>query len=96
MTTLSSREAKELVDQFFDEIRSALETGEDVKLSKFGVFRLLDKPQRPGRNPTTGELVAVTTRSVTTFHASRALSGAVQEASKKRPEVVGGKQPKVA
>ena len=52
---LSKRDAKELVELFFEEIRRALENGEQVKLSGFGNFDLRDKNQRPGRNPKTGE-----------------------------------------
>ena len=46
---LNKREAKELVECFFEEIRSALESGTPVKLSGFGNFDLRDKNQRPGR-----------------------------------------------
>ena len=53
---LSKREAKDLVESFFEEIRIALETGNDVKLSGFGNFELRDKSSRPGRNPKTGEV----------------------------------------
>src|SRR5690606_26268769 len=48
---LNKREAKDMVETFFDEIRGALERGGCVKLSGFGNFQLRDKPQRPGRNP---------------------------------------------
>ncbi|MFD2405721.1 HU family DNA-binding protein [Azorhizophilus paspali] len=51
---LNKREAKELVELFFEEIRQALEHNEQVKLSGFGNFDLRDKRQRPGRNPKTG------------------------------------------
>jgi integration host factor subunit alpha len=51
---LNKREAKEVVESFFEEIRSALENGEQVKLSGFGNFDLREKKQRPGRNPKTG------------------------------------------
>ena len=74
---LNKREAKEMVDAFFDEIRLALERGESVKLSGFGNFQLRDKPQRPGRNPKTGEEIAITARRVVTFHASQKLKAAV-------------------
>ncbi len=40
---LSKRDAKELVELFFEEIRRALENGEQVKLSGFGNFDLRDK-----------------------------------------------------
>jgi len=77
---LNKREAKDMVDAFFDEIRQALERGESVKLSGFGNFQLRDKPQRPGRNPKTGEEIAITARRVVTFHASQKLKAAVAEA----------------
>ena len=52
---LNKREAKDLVDIFFEEIRTALENGDSVKLSGFGNFQLRTKPQRPGRNPKQGK-----------------------------------------
>ena len=56
---LNKREAKDMVETFFDEIRNALERGESVKLSGFGNFQLRDKPQRPGRNPKTLSLIHI-------------------------------------
>jgi integration host factor subunit alpha len=78
---LNKREAKEMVDGFFDEIGLALERGETVKLSGFGNFQLRDKPTRPGRNPKTGEEIAITARRVVTFHASQKLKATVIEGS---------------
>lgn len=76
---LNKREAKDMVETFFDEIRNALERGESVKLSGFGNFQLRDKPQRPGRNPKTGEEIPISARRVVTFHASQKLKGMVDE-----------------
>jgi len=78
---LNKREAKDMVETFFDEIRNALERGEAVKLSGFGNFQLRDKPQRPGRNPKTGEEIPITARRVVTFHASQKLKSMVEEAN---------------
>ena len=78
---LNKREAKDMVETFFDEIRNALERGESVKLSGFGNFQLRDKPQRPGRNPKTGEEIPITARRVVTFHASQKLKSMVEETS---------------
>ncbi|HJV83098.1 MULTISPECIES: integration host factor subunit alpha [Oxalobacteraceae] len=80
---LNKREAKDMVETFFDEIRNALERGESVKLSGFGNFQLRDKPQRPGRNPKTGEEIPITARRVVTFHASQKLKSMVEAASGK-------------
>ena len=74
---LNRQESKDMVQAFFDEIRVTLELGDSVKLSGFGNFQLRDKPQRPGRNPKTGETVPITARRVLTFHASSKLKGAV-------------------
>src|SRR2546421_8175942 len=70
---LNKREAKDMVERFFEEIRIALESGDSVKLSGFGNFQLREKPQRPGRNPKTGEETPITARRVVTLHASQKL-----------------------
>jgi integration host factor subunit alpha len=76
---LNKREAKDLVDQFFEEIRADLENGWQVKISGFGNFSLRDKGARPGRNPKTGEEVSVTARRVVTYKASQRLKDLVEK-----------------
>jgi integration host factor subunit alpha len=76
---LNKREAKDMVDSFYEEVRAALQNGNGVKLSGFGNFQLRDKPQRPGRNPKTGEEVKITARRVVTFHASQKLKAMVEK-----------------
>ena len=63
---LNKREAKELIECFFEEIKKTLENGNDIKLSGFGNFMLRDKLPRPGRNPKTGEEVTISSRRVVT------------------------------
>ncbi|BCL74561.1 hypothetical protein JHS3_02970 [Jeongeupia sp. HS-3] len=75
---LNKREAKDMVEAFFEEIRLSLAEGDVVKLSGFGNFQLRDKPQRPGRNPKTGEEIPISARRVVTFHASQKLKGLVE------------------
>jgi integration host factor subunit alpha len=74
----SKREAKDLVDAFFDTVRAALESNESVKLSGFGNFDLRDKRQRPGRNPKTGEEIPITARRVVTFKPGQKLRERVE------------------
>lgn len=76
---LNKREAKELVELFFEEVRSALENGEQVKLSGFGNFILRNKNQRPGRNPKTGEEIPITARRVVTFRPGQKLKARVED-----------------
>jgi integration host factor subunit alpha len=75
---LNKREAKEMVDIFFEEIRTALEKGEQVKLSGFGNFDLRDKKERPGRNPKTGQEIPITARRVVTFRPGQKLRTRVE------------------
>ena len=76
---LNKREAKDMVEGFFEEIRVKLEQKEEVKLSCFGNFQLCDKPQRPRRNPKTGEQIAILARHVVTFNPSEKLKSLVEE-----------------
>lgn len=78
---LNKREAKELVELFFEEIRKSLENGEVVKLSGFGNFNLRDKRERPGRNPKTGEEIPITARRVVTFRGGHKLKSRVENYS---------------
>lgn len=75
---LNKREARELVDLMFDEMREALSNGEQVKLSGFGNFDLRDKRTRPGRNPKTGEPIPITPRRVVTFRPGQKLKARVE------------------
>jgi integration host factor subunit alpha len=75
---LNKREAKEMVERFFEEVRMALERGEQVKLSGFGNFDLREKKQRPGRNPKTGEEIPISARRVVTFRAGQKLKARVE------------------
>ena len=75
---LNKREAKDMVETFFDEIRQALERGESVKLSGFGNFDLREKKERPGRNPKTGEEIPITARRVVTFRPGQKLKSRVE------------------
>ena len=75
---LNKREAKELVEIFFEEVRVALELGHEVKLSGFGNFILRDKNKRPGRNPKTGEEIPISARRVVTFRPGQKLKARVE------------------
>ena len=75
---LNKREAKELVEAFFEEIRVALESGKNVKLSGFGNYILRDKNERPGRNPKTGEEIPISARRVVTFRPGQKLKAKVE------------------
>lgn len=75
---LNKREAKDMVELFFEEIKSSLEQGQQVKISGFGKFELRDKNSRPGRNPKTGEEIPITARRVVTFRSGQKLKARVE------------------
>lgn len=76
---LNKREAKDLVETFFEELRALLENGKQVRLSGFGNFNLRDKNSRPGRNPKTGQSIPISARRVVTFHAGQKLKARVEK-----------------
>tara|TARA_Y100000748_G_scaffold40515_1_gene29868 strand:+ start:125 stop:427 length:303 start_codon:yes stop_codon:yes gene_type:complete len=76
---LNKREVKDIVELFFDEIRTALESGNQVKISGFGNFDLRDKSERPGRNPKTGEEIPISARRVVTFRPGQKLKQRVEQ-----------------
>ena len=70
---LNKVESKELVEALFEEIKKSLINNEEVKLSGFGNFKILNKRERPGRNPKTGEPAIISARKVVTFKAGQKL-----------------------
>lgn len=75
---LNKREAKEIVELFFEEIKASLEVGDSAKISSFGNFELRDKSERPGRNPKTGEEIPISARRVVTFRPGQKLKARVE------------------
>lgn len=78
---LSRHECAALVERTLDLIVEALEKGETVKLSGFGVFQVRAKRARMGRNPKTGEPAAIDPRRVISFRASQVMKARVDSAN---------------
>lgn len=76
---LNKKEAKDFIEHFFEIMCHVLETGDEIKLSKFGNFITRFKGARPGRNPKTGDPVEITARTVVTFHAGQKLKARVEQ-----------------
>ena len=69
----SKKEASELVELVFSELKKTLQNGEKVKISGFGNFVVRGKSERIGRNPQTGEQIKISARRVLTFRPSQVL-----------------------
>ncbi|HEX2581964.1 MAG TPA: integration host factor subunit alpha [Dongiaceae bacterium] len=78
---LSRHESSQLVDQILEEIVDTLVQGESVKISSFGSFLVRMKSERVGRNPKTGQEVAIRPRRVLVFRASHVLKDRVKKGS---------------
>ncbi|RMH08104.1 MAG: integration host factor subunit alpha [Nitrospirae bacterium] len=68
---VSKTEAVELVEYVLECMKTELQKGEPVKIAGFGNFTVRSKGERKGRNPRTGEEIAITPRRVVTFRASQ-------------------------
>ena len=69
-----------LVERTLELIIDALEDGQTVKLSGFGVFQVRAKRARMGRNPKTGESARIEPRRVIGFHASQVMKARIDAA----------------
>lgn len=76
---LTRQDCAEMVERTLDLIAEALEEGEVVKLSGFGVFQVRSKNARMGRNPKTGEPAAIDPRRVISFRASQVMKARVDD-----------------
>lgn len=74
---IAHRQAASLVDQVLEEISETLIKGENVTLCNFGKFVIVEKKERKGRNPRTGDFALVKSRKVVSFRASKYLKAAV-------------------
>jgi integration host factor subunit alpha len=70
---ISRNESSSFVERILEEVVTALENDETVKISSFGTFSVRNKKLRMGRNPKTGEEVPITPRRVVTFRPSHVL-----------------------
>jgi integration host factor subunit alpha len=67
------QEAAKAVEILFDEIKSELKNGNNVRISRFASFILREKRARNARNPKTGEMIRIRPRTVLIFKPSKQL-----------------------
>ena len=70
---MSFREAKEVVELILDSMKTRLVEGENVKLTGFGTFNVIERKGRLGRNPQTGDRIQLEPSRYVTFRPSRLL-----------------------
>lgn len=81
----SKKEAADLVELVFDQIKNTLAQGQKIKISGFGNFIVREKRARVGRNPQTGESIEISARRVLTFRPSQVLRAEVNASLEGKP-----------
>lgn len=76
-TGLTKKESTEALEQVLSIMKSALERGENLKISGFGHFVVKEKKDRKGRNPQTGETITIGARRILTFKPSSVLKSRI-------------------
>jgi DNA-binding protein HU-beta len=74
---MTKRDADRAVTAFCEAVEEALARGERVSLVGFGTFEVRERPARQGRNPQTGQTIAIPAGRVPAFKAGKALKDSV-------------------
>jgi integration host factor subunit alpha len=75
-------EAVEILEKLLEIMKTRLASGEDVMISSFGKWSVKSKHARRGRNPQTGEPMALDARRVVTWKYSPLLKAAMNKAGR--------------
>ncbi|MEK7465743.1 MAG: HU family DNA-binding protein [Patescibacteria group bacterium] len=74
----TKKQGGEAVEAVFDAIVKSLSRGEEVAVAGFGVFRVVKRAARMGRNPKTGESIQIAASTKPKFRAGKLLKEAVK------------------
>ncbi len=78
----SIKESARMVEFFFEHMKETLIAGEEVKLPKFGSFKVKRRMPHIARNPTTGEAVGLPSRLTVVFKPSKFLRAKINKDQK--------------
>jgi DNA-binding protein HU-beta len=78
-TGLTKKDVETIVSATTETITEALQNGDKVQLVGFGTFEIRDRAARNGRNPQTGEALAIAASKAPAFKAGKALKDAVKQ-----------------
>jgi DNA-binding protein HU-beta len=76
-TALSAKDAAKAVDATFAAIVKALQEGDEVRITNFGVFAVADRPESQGRDPRSGESITIKAARVPRFRPGKPLKDAL-------------------
>jgi nucleoid DNA-binding protein len=75
----TKKEAQAVVDCIFSNITKALKKKDTVTMAGFGVFKVVKRKARTGRNPQTGETIKIKAKNVLKFTAGKSLKDEVNK-----------------
>ncbi|NTV06941.1 MAG: HU family DNA-binding protein [Chlorobiaceae bacterium] len=70
---LTKVDADRALKAFISVVSESLKNGEDVSLVGFGTFSIVDRAEREGRNPLTGEAITIAAKKVVKFKPGKTL-----------------------
>ena len=73
----TKKEAEDVIKKFTSAVTSILSEGGEVSLVGFGKFEVKERPERQGRNPSTGEVMTIAAKKTPNFKAGAKLKEAV-------------------
>ena len=76
-TELSKKDTEAAVKAFIDVGADALKKGDKVQMVGFGTFEVVERAEREGRNPQTGETMKIAASKTPKFKAGKALKDAI-------------------
>ena len=80
---VAKEHAKKIIDSVFATITTAVIGGDEVALNGFGRFKVVDRPERQGRNPATGETITIAASKKLTFIPTKTVREALSAATAK-------------
>lgn len=75
---ISKKDVEKVINAFTNVVADALVDGDKVQLVGFGTFEVVERAERQGRNPATGEAMTIAASKSPKFKASKALKDAVK------------------
>ena len=75
---ISKKDVEKVINAFTNVVADALVDGDKVQLVGFGTFEVVERAERLGRNPATGEAMIIAASKSPKFKAGKALKDAVK------------------
>ncbi|WP_049249303.1 HU family DNA-binding protein [Neisseria elongata] len=78
LSDIPAAAAARLIDELLDTVKAHLRNGSKVSIAGFGTFEVQHKPARQGRNPKTGETIAIPATRAPKFKPAKGLKDLIK------------------